>query len=486
MGEASPHRIRDVSGGEAFIYPYTAMPAKYSLLLQNCHISDHGSIVKIPGYAKVNADAVEEALSTGFEFKKSNGTTQILAAGGGKIFKVDGTSLTAIKTGLDTGANVSFAMMNDICLMGNGVNTPMKHDGTTVSALGGTPPATAFKFHVHKNRVWVLERSNKLLATHSALNDPEDYTGAGSGYIDFKFVLKKGDELLDVKTFIDMIVFYFRNHIAIYSGNTPSGEGSDFRLVQLIEDVGILDTGLAQGVGTDMAFASDAGIKSFRQVVTTGNMSIESLSKKIDPVLREDIATSGVQSLVHYPKRGWILAKVGNTIHIYSYTWKAWSRITGADINNMFLSNDGTLYLCGTGYLYRYDSGWDFAGDDIAYKWKTGWLPISRTGEYVYPKIAEIIAVPNTQISFDITVTYDLGVLSDANIFQLELGGAVTLVDEATNWDGVDPLDETVYARYRFPVFGRGRTMQFEFSNTSSVGPIVLTDLIIHQKKGRF
>jgi hypothetical protein len=480
---AYTHRIQNLSGGEAFIYPYTAMPSKYSLLLQNCHVSDHGSIAKIPGYTKVNTSGVSETLTTGFEFKKTDGTAQILVAGGGKIFKVNGSALTEIKTGLDTGANVYFSMMNNICIMTNGVDAPMKYDGTTVSALGGTPPATTFKTHPHKGRVWAIERSNKMLATHTALNDPEDYT---EGYIDFKYVLPKGDELLDIKTFVDMIVFYFRNHIAIYSGTTPSGTGSDFSLVQLIEDVGVLDSGLAQGIGTDMAFVNDSGIKSFRQVVTTGNMSLNNLSDKIDPVLRESLATSGAQGLVHYPKRGWVLALVGNTVHVYSYTWKAWFRITGAGINGMFLSNSGTLYLCGTGYLYQYDSGWDFAGSDIALKWQTGWLPISRTGEYIYPKIAEAIAVPHSAVDLDIKVMYDLGVLMDENIFQLSLGGDVTLVDDVTNWDGVDPIDETVYARYRFPVFGRGRTMQFEFSNTSSAGPIVLTDLITHQQKGRF
>src|SRR5574337_2235845 len=101
-------------------------------MLQNSFISEHGSIEKIPGYVKVNTTPVAETLTSGFVFHKSNGTVVTLAAGGGKIFKVTGATLTAIKTGLDTTAKVYFSQINDLVIMSNGVNPMMKYDGAAV------------------------------------------------------------------------------------------------------------------------------------------------------------------------------------------------------------------------------------------------------------------------------------------------------------------------------------------------------------------
>jgi len=184
-------RLSDLTGGEASIFPVLAMNPKYSMRMQNCQISERGTIAKIPGYVKVNTTSCGVTLKKGFEFKKTDGTTVILSAGDGKIFSGTGESLTEVHTDLDGSAKVRFAAMNSQCIACNGVDAPLiSTDGTTWTALGGSPPATAFKPHVHKGRVWMLERTNKMLATHSSLNNPAEYTGGTSGYIDFKFVLK--------------------------------------------------------------------------------------------------------------------------------------------------------------------------------------------------------------------------------------------------------------------------------------------------------
>src|SRR4030065_270914 len=278
--------------GEASIFPMSAMPPRYALKMQNVYISENGGVKNVPGYAKINTSSAGAQLLSGFEFKKTDGSAQILTAGGGNIYKLDtGNVLTAIKTGLNTDAEARFTVMNNLCIMVNGVDAPMKNDMSAVANLGGSPPATAFKAHVHKGRVWMIERLNKLLATYSALNNPEDYTTANNaGYMDFKFL-------------------------------------------------------------------SQSGVKTLKQVVTTGDLNIGDASEALAPVLRSEIANASRFAATHYPKLGWLLLLIGSTVWIYQYTYKAWVRMVGADVLGMFGTTDGRLDLCGTGFLYQYDSG---------------------------------------------------------------------------------------------------------------------------------
>lgn len=434
------------------------------------------------GYAKVNATSCGVALTSGHEFRKTDGTVIILAAGGGSIFKLTSGELSAIKTGLDVNAKVYFASMNNLCIMCNGVDAPLKYDGTTVSALGGTPPATAFKPHVHKGRVWFIERNNKMLASHSALNNPE----AQEGFIDFKYVLGQGDELVDIFTYIDLHVFLFRNHIAIYSGQTPSGANSNYAIVQLIKGAGAAGTDTIQMVGTDVAFASIAGIKTLKQVVTTGSLNIGDVSALIDPVLTKEIAEADVFASGHYPKKGMFFLMLGDKVRVYDYAHKAWSRMTGHDIKGMFGSADGKLYFTGANFLYEYGSGWTFAGYHPEMIWDTAWLPLSKDGRMVYPKLAEIITYPHDVTDITIDVAYDMNIPMSENrrVISTQPEGLV-YCDSVMDCDAWSPLDPIPYSTVRLPFFGRGRSMQMSFLNISDK-PVEISDIVIQAAAGGF
>lgn len=479
------------TGGEmSAVLPVTKLPPKYAVRLQNCHVSENGGIAKIPGYAKVNTTSVEKKLTTGFEFKKNDGTTQILSAGEGTIYKEGaGGELTAIKTGLNTSAKVRFASTGTLCIMCNGVDAPMKYNGTTVSALGGTPPATAFLPHVHKGRVWLLERTNKMLATHSALNNAEDYTTANdAGYLDFKFTLRKGDELLGIKSYVDLIVFWFRNHIAIYSGTNPTSSG-DFALVQLIEDTGIVETDAALALGAELPFVTKTGIKTLKQVVTTGSLNMGNLSERIDPTLQAEIKanTDNIYAVAHCKDRAWLMFLINDMVRLYSYTWKAWARMVGADVYGMFTTSAGEVYLCGDGYLYKYNSGWTFAGVKPSEIWETGWVPLSKSGVTIYPKTAEVSNLPGAIATVKFQLGYDWNIFSD-NDREFTLEPMPSLMDtEVTDiWDNVFLLDHDRYVPTKFPVFGGGKTAKFIFTNTSDLGPIELNQIVLQAVVGGY
>lgn len=483
-----PLEIVDFSGGEASVFPVTKMPPRYSLLLQNAYITERGGVGKIPGYTKVNTASCGVSLKSGYEFVLSNGTTQKLVAGGGKIFRVAGDVLTEIYTGLDTDATVRFSTIKDLCIMTNGVNAHLKYDGTTVSVLGGSWPSTVFKTHVHKARLWAIERANRMMATHSVLNNPEDCTTSGdAGYIDFRYVLPTGDELLDIKTEIDLLVFFFRRHIAIYSGSTPSGTNSDFALVQII-DIGTVATDAIQALGSDLTFLYDTGIKSLKQVVTTGKMTVPDKSYLIDPTIAAKVKDNraGTFASAHYPRRGWFLLLTGNVVWIYDYARKSWSRMTGADVAGMFTTQDGQLYLCGNGFLYLYDDVWSFTGQGYEWKWEQAWLSLTRGGNDVYPAIMKLSTPAEVPAAIRLEVQYDLKPVSADCIQTFAIEQNVTLIDDVLDWDALSPIDESSLANTIVPMFGGGRIMKCTFSNTSTVGPIEFNTMALLAEPGGF
>lgn len=443
-------QLQDFTGGEAYVYPLTAMPTKYSLLMQNCFVSERGTLCKVPGYVALNSQACSHALSSGFEFRKKDGTRQILVAGGGKIYKFISGSLQEIYSGLDSNAKVRFSNFGDACVITNGVNTPLKYDGSSFTELSDYA-ATCFKTHVHKGRLWLIDSADTMIAYHSGLMSFDK-----EGYIDFKYVLSEGDELIGMTTFVDLLVFFFRNHIAIYQGNTPSGTNSDFALVHLIKGTGLYFTDAVQNYGTDCLFLSKHGIKTLRQIVTTGSLNIQNVSTLIDPFLNKKIAEGGSIASAHYPKLGWILFKIGSIIFVYNYLFRSWFRIVGADCNDMFNDLDGNLYFCGNGYLYQYGTGWKFGNQVPLMQWDSAWLQIGNV-KPSSPKVMNIIAFSDKETSANLFYSYDMH-QPEINIEQQFKG---IIIDEVTDWDSIPAIESYQPPEpIRIPLFGRGRYMR--------------------------
>ncbi len=485
--QGAPVDLGSFAGGEASVFPISNMPGKYSMMLQNCHVSKRSGISKIPGYVKVNTLSCGVDLKSGYEFKRADGTSILLCAGGGNIFKVVGDTLVAVKTGLDPDAVISFGTQNDTCIAGNGVNALLKStDGTTWTNLLGSPPATGFLPHAHKGRVWTPERTNKLLATCSALNNIEDYVGAGSGYIDFKFVLNQGDELLDIKSYIDLLVFLFRNNIAIYSGNTPSGASADFKLVQKIEGTGVVASRVAKEFGTDFVLLNDHGVKTLKRIVTSGDLNMGNLSALIDPTLRDEMANASTFGMAYYKPLGWLLVLIKDKVWIYSYTYKAWGRMVGANVKGMFNTSDGRLFLCGTGFLYEYGTGWTFAGTNPTMKWDSAWYRLSKAGQVVYPTVMEIITYPQVPTTLALELQFDMKPTAAGNFSTINTTpiGLVD-IDSVMDWNAINPFDETPYNIARIPLFGGGRNMKMIFTNTSDQS-VEICNIAMLAKKGAF
>jgi hypothetical protein len=464
-----------------------ATPTKYSLKMQNCHISETGGLAKMPGYTRVNSNYVDLNITTGFEYKKNNGATIILAAGNGRVLKL-GTNvpvqLSDLATGFDADAKMWFAQFNNICVFSNGIDAPKKYDGTTVSNVGGLPAGTKFcKPHVHKGRLWWTDSANRMMAYHSALLAIDDYTSANNaGYIDFSFVLPVGDELQEILTYVDLLVFIFRNHVAIYSGTNPT-EGGDFSIVQIISGVGGVSPDSTLPIGSDLLFIHDSGIKSLKQAVATGNMTVGDVSKDevtaIQREIRIGLATGKPFAVAHYPQRGWSCFLINEVIWVYSYNWRAWGRLVNANVFGLMNLMDGSMYLLGTGYIYDYGGSWSFDGAAINMSWESAWIAYSQSNYRGYPKIMEIMFGKGVNTDVLVGVSHDMNVDIPGNV-QTIPGTSFMDTVQPNPWEESFFMDQAIeFGPMRLPVFGSGKAVQITISNISTEGPIEWTNILM-------
>ena len=319
------------------------------------------------------------------------------------------------------------------------------------------------KMHTYKGRLWGVYRTG-MLAIHSALQDPSDYrTADNAGYIDFSTVLPKGDTLLDISSVINSIVFFFRNHIAIYTGTDPTADG-DFAVQQVISDMGVPAEGCVIRVGNDIYFLTKNGIKSLRETTVTGSLNIEGISAPIDGDIIAAVAAAGddgVYSSTHCQALSLLMFQIDGTIFCYQYNKKAWSRIVLPDdapaILSMFTDKDGDVYFGGENFLFKFNSGsQNFGSVPPIYKWHSAFFQVSDSDMFFTDGVLRC-ATPEENATIQVQIYpigADVGHTEDSNLFSQEV-----LIPTRDNCEMSEVL---------FPLFGAGKWVQMRFTEEPS------------------
>lgn len=447
-------RLTNFTGGEVSVFPATTMNPTFSKELENVYVWDNGAIRTTPPSTRI----VEKAgCVTGAVYTKLDGSQFILFTTATKLFRYDGAGGSTELANLSKG-ECNFSTMNNLFFITNGVDTPKKYNGATVSPATGMP-ITTFKTHIHKGRMWAIEKTNKLLASCSALNDPADWTKVDdAGYIDFQAVLSVGDELLDIASFNNQIVFFFRNHIAAYSGQKPAGADADFALTRLLSGVGVFATGTIQNLGTDLVFAHHTGVKSLSQVMNTGDLNIKNISENVGSEIPALTRYADFVSSTHYPLLGMYILNIEGSLFVYRYAAKAWSRLSLGNVLGMFSDSAGNVYYCTDDGLYRYGLG----TIQQPFNWVTAEIPLSKNGNDVFPKSLKIWADTLDESGVPLNVQWAFNGGAYSNATQVTLTGSPTIIDNILDWDAVTDFDGQSGSFVNIPLFGAGSTIRFQ------------------------
>lgn len=205
----------------------------------------------------------------------------------------DGT-FSSIKTGLEDDKTPCFTVFNDKLIMSSDstVDVPLTYDGTTVSNLGGTPPAFAFSC-VHKNYVWAAGVPTAPSTLFwSRLLDGEDWTHATSGgSTGIEIDPDDGDRITAIASYKnDLWVFKGPHKGSIHRITGSANTGSDsFARITFIRGLGAVNHNTLFEFRDDLGFMwADGTIHSLKATAAYGDFNEAALSRPIHQYIGEN------------------------------------------------------------------------------------------------------------------------------------------------------------------------------------------------------
>lgn len=157
-------------------------------------------------------------------------------------------SMTLLASDFTSGGTYRMATLNGILAIGNGLDSPRKYDGTTLSALGGSPPKFAF-VKVHKNRLWVATGSR---LSFSDLLNPESWPVLN--FIDIS--PDDGDIITGLLPYVDMLIVTKQHSVWAVQGDSID----NFNVVRIHADIGNIAPDSLTVANNLVTFVSDSGV----------------------------------------------------------------------------------------------------------------------------------------------------------------------------------------------------------------------------------
>lgn len=494
--------INDLTGGEISILAPGKMDTKFSLLMQNLYVGKDSKLKKLKGYKPLHDNKVVTSLSSGIEYIYKGRKIKYVG-GRGRIFRLADNQLIEVYKSFnpDNSKNkIHFAQMGNKLVACNGEDIVCYLENDTFVGKEKwdlVDNFTPMKPFVFKNRVWYINAQNKMEAMHSALQDATKI----EGYIDFSGVLPQVDELIDIKGYLDFICFIFKNHILVYSGNTPSGDYSDFALFQVISMPSILSAETNINVHNTLFLATETGIKMLDIVYPSNKISIKDFSAVNDISIMQMIKDNDDKEFYtcgYYSKDNlyfWVFGEVGV---VFNGNFKSFSRIVfpskQSQWKGCFTDVEGNLNVLAGGYLHEYGNDFKFNGEDCLPIWKTAWIPLHPYIATCFPKYADImLGAAKVGGSLDIQAQVYNGefVSADFSVGAYDVNYDTAVIaskmdsERQYEWDEDFYMDSLTPVPLRVPLLNCGKFVSFTFSEKEPVNGLEFSSVSVFSDRRR-
>ena len=400
--------------------PLAKMPAINAVLLDNW--------IPRPGYCEMRAGYAVQATGTGdvetlaVYRGASSGSDQIFACGNDKIYDVtvQGASPTEIGSGYTSNrwSYVNFASdAGAFMILVNGVDTPLKYNGSTLSttAITGSSgaitldPDTLVDVMAHKRRLFFIE-SGTMRVWYLATNA---IAGAAS-LLDLGPVFQMGGVLECMSTWSldggqgadDFAVFMTnQGEVAVYQGTNPD-ETTEWALI------GVYHIGLPLGrrslmkYGADLVAITTDGVVPLSQALKLdrGQEDLVALTAKIQNAFSTSAqlyrTNFGWQGML-YPQGSLAIVNVPTgelstaVQYVQNVQTGSWCRFTGMNAFCWAIANDKPYFGAADG-VYQWDTGAADNGDPIVADLQPAFNAFGQSGvQKKFTMLRPVIKAPN-------------------------------------------------------------------------------------------
>ena len=356
----------------------TGLTEQFALEATNCVIDQFGRIGARKGWKYVTTSGGDEIVHLS-EFVKNDGTTEVISASAGNIYKGTETltDITPASYTVSDGLFASASLNGNIFLFRNGED-PVYYNGTTcdeVSAhsdYSGTVPKADTVLSGF-GRLWAAntDTNNHTVYWSDLLTGFKWDTGS-SGSIDVSKVWPDGtDEIVALASHNNLLFIFGKRQILIYQGAVDPATMS---LADTIVGVGCIARDSVQVTGTDIIFLSESGIRSVNRTIQEKSAPMRDISKNVRTELMSAVSVeSGHIISVYNPEEAFYLLHLPDNGQTYCFDMRSplqdgahratvWNNIQP---NSLLSLRDGTLYLGKANGIAEYDG---FNDDTLTYQ----------------------------------------------------------------------------------------------------------------------
>jgi hypothetical protein len=339
-------------------------------------------------------------------------------------------------------------------------------DGTRVVAADAPPNRAG-----SENPGPLLTYREKLFAGagpvlfFSAVGDPKDYTGAGTGFIDMSTHTRGADAITALVRYQDFAAVFSRRTIQIWFLD-PDPLNS--RQVQVLENTGTASPRATVPFGdVDVFYLDQSGIRSLRARDSSNNASTTDIGSPIDSLVVKELRNNpnvSVASIIEpLDSRMWMA--IGETIYVFSFfpgaRISAWSTYEpGFAVDDMVVFEDRVYLRSGDKfYVYGSQSGPYQHSADVQAE---VWLPYLDAGRHAQAKMVS---------GFDASCRGDWEVRVSTEPERLDVS------------DLVARLTGQTFNSQRLSIQARGNHIGMRFKSTAPVSasePAILSSVVIH------
>ena len=326
------------------------------------------------------------------EYIQSSTVSQIISAGGSKIYR--GTTALTDITGTTTAttADWEFVNFNGKCIAVQQGETMAVYSGTSfapIVASSGTVPSGNSVLSSW-GRLWAAD-STKRYVNYCATLDETDWGGAGAGVIDTWAVWPDGpDEVIAIEEWQDNILIFGTRSILLYRWDRTTS-GSFFFLEDIIHK-GTRWRDSVVPVGRDLIFLSDDGLRSVSRGLVSQTIPLSELSTQVSTkLIAQERDATKVQAGYSPADKAYLLRIVQVDTEFFWY-FDLGRRLETGDLRaiewsginwqSIALASDLTVYLGTTGKVARH-SGYQDNGSSYTAEWMTSGSEVGESGEKI-------------------------------------------------------------------------------------------------------
>ena len=381
--------------------------------------------------------------------------------------------------------------------------------GDSLVFLKNAVPVASY-VHVHYGRAYLVDSRDPTKIYPSAPDTLEDFTTfqgtLQASQVNYGAQQPQGEEILTLGSFQRYLVAGGKRNVYVSQGIDPiqdtTAAVTDLAPVGLFTQ-GVISSKSLANIGSDMLFASKDGLRQFRisdiLAVNTDNVS-EFIKTELRTAISSNLFDPDTLQVIHYPRRNWVMFKVGDVIYNFNYTavydkaqgglvsGGSWSKFTGtfAQGRDYLLRSDGSILVSVSAnvsglvndQILQFDAGNDDdAGDPILTDYEASWIGpdggFIMDTRYIKPYFENI-----TDTNYTMTITSDLETLYlDDTVIVSAAGGPAV----GSAIVGSSPVGGTKITNgNKYPFRSRGEQVKIRVTTSAGSAPDILSKFILY------